>query len=157
MIAIGVSDLLVLGVDPGCTGAVTIIDQKGDAESFCFENATEAEIGEFMCDCKRISVRCFAALESVHSMPKQGVSSTFKFGKAYGFIRGVLIAVGIPFEDVTPQKWQKELGCLTKGDKNISRAKAQQLFPGLKMTNKTCDSVCIAEYARRLYHSRNGT
>jgi len=150
--------LIFLGVDPGCEGAMTVL-AANDSGSYvgdliAFGGATESEIA----DALRIfadDYEVFAALESVHSMPKQGVASTFKFGKAYGFIRGVLIALGIPFEDVTPQKWQKELGCLTKGDKNVSKAKAQQLFPGVKITNKTGDSVCIAEYAKRLWHQRN--
>jgi len=147
---------LFIGVDPGTEGAMTVF---GDVvpHIIAFKECTESEICEALHDLRRAcNGRWFGMLEAVHSMPNQGLSSTFKFGRAYGFIRGAMIAVGIPFEDVTPQKWQKALGCLTKGDKNVSRAKAQQLFPGLKMTNKTCDSVCIAEYARRTYNQRNG-
>lgn len=150
------SESLFIGVDPGMEGAITVIDHKDDVETFCLWKMTEAEIVAFFHDCKRVSKKCFAVLEEVHAMPKQGVSSTFKFGKAYGFVRGALMAAGIAFEDATPQTWQKELRCLTKGDKNISKAKAQQLFPGLHITNKTGDSVCIAEYARRIYHLRRG-
>lgn len=147
--------LIFLGIDPGCEGAATFIGFHFIDVILPFENATEADIANSL---RQIAEdhELFAVLESVHSMPKQGVSSTFKFGRAYGFVRGLLIALQIPFEDVTPQKWQKELGCMTKGDKNISKAKAQQLFPGVKITNKTGDSVCIAEYAKRLWHQRNG-
>lgn len=99
----------------------------------------------------------FAIIESVHSMPKQGVASSFKFGRSYGFLRGCLIASGIPFEEVTPQRWQKELGCLSKGNKNVTKARAQQLFPSLKITHATADALLLAEYARRLYARRNPT
>ena len=98
----------------------------------------------------------FAMLENVHSMPKQGVSSSFKFGQHFGFLRGILTAQGIPFELVTPQKWQKAMGCLTKGDKNISKAAAQRLFPRIKMTHAFADSILIAEYARRTVNAREG-
>jgi crossover junction endodeoxyribonuclease RuvC len=87
-------------------------------------------------------------------MPKQGVSSTFKFGVNYGFLRGMLTAHKIPFEEVTPQKWQKAMGCLSKGNKNVTKAKAQQLFPNLKITHKVADALLIAEYCRRTHVSR---
>jgi hypothetical protein len=61
-----------------------------------------------------------------------------------------------PFEEVSPQKWQKAMGCMTKGDKNVSKAKAQQLFPQLKITHAIADALLIAEYARRTYNQRNG-
>lgn len=148
--------MIFLGVDPGCDGAATVINQSGAVMAvLAFGSSTESDIARSVMDFASWG-NIFGVLEQVHSMPGQGVSSTFKFGKAYGFIRGVLIAVGIPFEDVTPQTWQRELKCLTGGDKNISKGKAQQLFPGVKVTNKTADSVCIAEYAKRLYHQRNG-
>ena len=47
-------------------------------------------------------------------------------------------------------RWQKYLGCLTKGDKNVSKAKAQELFPDLKITHAIADSLLIAEYGRRV-------
>lgn len=148
---------LYIGVDPGTEGAMTALGDGIEPKIINFAKLTESEIVEAVRDFGDMcNENWFGSLEAVHSMKGQGVSSTFKFGKAYGFIRGVLISCGVPFEDVTPQTWQKELKCLTKGDKNVSRAKAQQLFPGLKMTNKTCDSVCIAEYTRRLYHLRHG-
>lgn len=145
-----------LGVDPGCDGAAALIGSNGTLIALlAFGSSTEADIARSVEEWTRWG-KVFGVLEEVHSMPGQGVSSTFKFGRAYGFIRGVLITAGIPFDDATPQKWQRELKCLTGGDKNISKAKAQQLFPGVKVTNKTSDSVCIAEYCRRLYHQRNG-
>lgn len=148
---------LYVGVDPGTEGALTVLDESGVLEIVFFKVVTESDIISFLHDLRRAcNGNFFGVLEEVHSMPRQGVSSTFKFGKAYGFIRGALLAVGVPFDDATPQKWQRELKCLTGGDKNISKAKAQQLFPGVKVTNKTADSVCIAEYAKRLYHQRNG-
>lgn len=93
--------------------------------------------------------RCKAYLEQVHSMPGQGVASSFKFGQGYGALEMALTAVGIAFERVTPQKWQKALGCLTKGDKNVSKRKAQELFPTMKVTHATADALLIAEWGRR--------
>jgi len=90
-------------------------------------------------------------LERVHTMPGQGVASSGKFMMHYGFLRGVLVALGIPFEEVSPLKWQRALGCLSGGDKNVTKQKAQQLFPHLTITHATADALLIAEYGRRLY------
>jgi crossover junction endodeoxyribonuclease RuvC len=95
-------------------------------------------------------LRVTAALEKVHSMPGQGVVSSFKFGMGYGGLRMALLAANIPFRDVQPQAWQRSLGCLTGGDKNISKSMAQQLFPGMKITHAIADALLIAEWLRRM-------
>jgi hypothetical protein len=75
-----------------------------------------------------------------------GVKSAFTFGNGFGHLEMALTAAGIPFERVRPQVWQKALGCLTKGDKNITKRKAQEMFPGIKVTHATADSLLIAHY-----------
>jgi hypothetical protein len=49
------------------------------------------------------------------------------------------------------------MGCLTRGDKNVSKAKAQQLFPTMKITHAVADALLLAAYAQRLYQQRSGT
>ena len=78
-----------------------------------------------------------------------GVVSSFSFGRGYGNLEMALTAAGIPFERVRPQVWQKALGCMTKGDKNVSKRKAQELFPQLKITHATADALLLAEFGRR--------
>jgi hypothetical protein len=90
-----------------------------------------------------------AYIELVHSSPQMGVKSAFTFGNGFGHLEMALTAAGIPFERVRPQVWQKALGCLTKGDKNVSKRRAQELFPQLKVTHATADALLIAEYGRR--------
>jgi crossover junction endodeoxyribonuclease RuvC len=138
----------ILGIDPGASGGIAwITDGKPCVEKMpdtlqdlweLIENITGA-----------LPHRCKAYLEQVHSMPGQGVASSFKFGQGYGALEMALTAVGIAFERVTPQKWQKALGCLTKGDKNVSKRKAQELFPTMKVTHATADALLIAEWGRR--------
>jgi hypothetical protein len=41
------------------------------------------------------------------------------------------------------------MGCLTKGDKNVSKKRAQELFPSIKCTHATSDALLIAEYGNR--------
>jgi Holliday junction resolvasome RuvABC endonuclease subunit len=148
-----------IGVDPGMSGGIAVIGETGAGyvRMSKFSDKTEADISELF-NSVRADIQQsggFAVIERVHSMPKQGVASSFKFGQSYGFLRGMLIAHGIPFEEVTPQKWQKAMGCLTKGDKNVSKARAQQLFPEIahKITHATADALLLAFYAGGLYAS----
>lgn len=141
------SNKAYIGIDPGASGGIAVIG----GGTFAFKMPeTERDIWDAVTELSRVpDVTVTAAIETVHAMPKQGVSSTFKFGKGYGGLRMALIAAGIPFVDVSPQAWQKALGCLTRGDKNVSKAKAQQLFPNIKVTHAIADALLIAEWLRR--------
>jgi hypothetical protein len=104
----------------------------------------------------------FALIEGVHSGSfagrEQGVKSAFTFGQNYGHLIMALIAAGIPFERVTPRKWQGEFGLLKKpGEtdtqkKNRHKQRAAELFPTFRMTHAIADACLIAEYCRRNYH-----
>ena len=139
-----------IGIDPGESGSIVAIGVGGISMMRLSE--TEHDIAEFLkgfdADC------CFAVLEKVHAMPKQGVCSAFSFGASYGFLKGLLVGLRMPFEEVSPQAWQKTMGCRTGGDKNISKAAAQRLFPSLKVVHANADALLIAEYCRRLLVSR---
>lgn len=144
-----------IGIDPGASGAIAIIDPGCDQLATFKLDATERDIADWI-HAMTSGQQRHAFIESVHSMPKQGVSSSFKFGRSYGFLRGLLIGLQIPFEEVTPQRWQKEMSCLTGGDKNVSKSRAQQLWPELKWTHAISDAALIAEYGRRVLNQRNG-
>src|SRR5437879_13596898 len=45
-----------------------------------------------------VGARCTAAVELNHSMPKQGVSSTFLLGRGMGMWEGLLAALRIPYQ-----------------------------------------------------------
>ncbi len=140
----------VIGVDPGAKGAIAwITDGKP-----CVEKMPETlqDLWELV-DSIRAGWKtlhgCKAYIEAVHASPQMGTVSAFTFGQGFGRLEMALTAAGIPFERVSPQRWQKALGCLTKGDKNVSKRKAQELFPAMKCTHATSDALLIAEYGRR--------
>ena len=148
---------IIIGIDPGQSGGIAIID-SGKMIAFRMP-LTERDTWDVLSYRREPHPR-IAYLEKVGPMPKQGVSSTWKFGQHYGMLRAFLIAADIPFETVSPAKWQRAMGCLTKGDKNVSKRKAQELFPNAtictktkKITHAVADAMLIAEYGRRL---RNG-
>lgn len=141
--------MVYIGIDPGVHGGIAFID-KGEAFAVPIPE-TEADIIEVLKYYP--GEKKFALVERVHSSPQMGVKSAFTFGRGYGGLRMALVSLKIPFEEVAPNVWQKAMKCQTKGDKNVSKAKAQELFPDLKITHAIADSLLIAEYARRTHHA----
>lgn len=143
-----------IGIDPGASGGIGVIHPNGKATAFKMPD-TDRDIFDAIEEVKVMAAAngygCMAALEKVHAMPKQGVTSTFTFGVGYGGLRMALAALRIPFVDVTPQAWQKAMQCRTGGDKNVSKAAAQALFPMHKITHAIADALLIAEYLRRTH------
>jgi crossover junction endodeoxyribonuclease RuvC len=147
---------LIIGIDPGADGALAAI-RDGKQMIYRFKNQSEREIcrsvSSFMLD------DCRVFLEKVHAAPGQGVSSMFNFGTGYGFLRGVLTACGLPFEDVPPQAWQQKLGIGKKYEspaarKRAHKALAERLFPQLDINLSNCDALLIAEYGYRVMNGR---
>lgn len=145
------SSIFAIGVDPGKSGAIAWIDEAGAAGSEKLANMTDRDVFELLLDLRLAGnpQRVRALLEEVHAMPRQGVSSTFKFGVSFGGLRMALTAASIPFELVTPAKWQQAMRCRSHGDKNITKARAQELFPGVKVTHANADALLLAELCRR--------
>jgi hypothetical protein len=143
---------LVLGIDPGQNGSVALmgLNNEIEIELLEYDKMTPHDLANRLDTLKGL-IR-IAYIEAVHSMPAQGVASSFKFGRNFGFYLGVLIALKIPFKYVLPRAWQKHHRCLSKGDKNVTKRKAQELFPWLSITHSTADALLIAEYGR---HTEN--
>jgi hypothetical protein len=142
-----------IGVDPGKSGAICAINSNGDA---CVVVKTDKSYEKIWSKLLWYGIHdCEAVVESVNSMPGQGVASTFKFGESFGMLLGLMTASGIPFEKVRPAVWCKELGLKReKGEsntdwKNRHKQLAQKIFPDVDITHATADALLIAEYCRR--------
>ncbi len=142
-----------IGIDPGASGGLAGVGINDIAIPM---PGTERDIWEWIK--LKDDKDTFAVIEKVQGYIGNGHpgSTMFKFGQSYGGLRMALIAAGIPFEEVQPQKWQKALGITTRGReeskgefKNRLKARAQQLFPSIKVTLATADAILIAEYCRR--------
>ena len=144
-----------IGIDPGDQGGIAVLSADGSVVEVAKMPATPMDLLDFLSRHKDDS---FCVLERVGGLPGQGGSAMFNFGKGYGHLQMALLALGIPTNDVTPNKWEKSFQLGSSGKygktewKNRLKAKAQQLFPSLgrKITLATCDALLIAEYGRRL-------
>lgn len=141
-----------IGIDPGKSGAMAIINGKM-VTTIPFDEEAYADA------LARVDEKnAFAIVERVSAMPGQGVTSMFSFGENYGFIQGLLTAYNIPYELVMPRVWKKEFGVTS--DKNTSIAVAKRLFPdvSLKRTERCkkdddgiAEALLIAAFARRKF------
>ena len=142
----------IIGVDPGANGGIAwITDGKACVEKMpdTLQDLWELVVSiSLEAGTGGMGIRAY--LEAVSSSPQMGVVSAFSFGRGYGNLEMALTAAGIPFERVRPQVWQKALGCMTKGDKNVSKRRAQELFPDRKITHATADALLIAHYGTRI-------
>ena len=141
----------IIGIDVGINGGIAwITDGKACVEKMPDTLQDLWELVEsigFEAGTGGTGIKAY--LEAVSSSPQMGVVSSFSFGRGYGNLEMALTAAGIPFERVRPQVWQKALGCMTKGDKNVSKRKAQELFPDRKITHDTADALLIAHYGTK--------
>jgi hypothetical protein len=136
-----------IGIDPGTNGGIAwIMDGKPCVEKM---PDTLQDLWELLRDIASEG-KCHAYLEAVSSSPQMGVVSSFTFGRGYGNLEMALTAAGIPFTRVRPQVWQKALNCLTGGLKNVTKKRAQELFPTIKCTHAVSDALLLAEYGRRI-------
>ncbi len=156
--------MIYLGIDPGSKGGYSlIIEYSGDSAFPCIQSNIWDDLS-FKKELKYFrnnlpDEHMFCILEKVHSMPKQGVKSTFTFGMNFGYIKGVLAALEIPYQEVPPHVWKKEFS-LTGTDKKASIAATQKLFPSVDLlptprsrvpSDGMAESLLLAEYARRIY------
>lgn len=164
--------MIFVGIDPGLTGGIAVIDKETRPIFVSAFHAIDGEFNHFqfadMLNDIRLAhpleippgTRMYVGLEKVNAMPGQGVSSMFKFGNTYGKIQGVLAAKHIPYELVTPQAWTKVMLAGENKDDKKNRGKlvAQRLWPELELReNERCrtvhsgmaDALLIAEFMRR--------
>ncbi|MFH1186224.1 MAG: hypothetical protein V1755_14485 [Chloroflexota bacterium] len=156
--------MIYLGIDPGKSGAIVALPHR----EWIGLDETIADIWLWL---RALTPPVTALLEEVHSRPAcdkrgktvRGIRCTFAFGRAFGNVEAALIIagveMGIRFERVMPQRWQRAIGLtVVKGEarpdhKRRLKALAQELFPGAKITNQTADAYLLAEVCRRMHRA----
>jgi hypothetical protein len=145
--------VIYIGIDPGKHGGIAAVVDAGCVLSVCKMPQTPAGLVDAfraILSCRAVEGPAWATLERVSASPQMGVVSAFTFGQGYGGLKVALTALGVPFEEVSPVRWQNLMDCRTRGDKNVSKARAQALFPRHTITHAIADALLLAEYGRRL-------
>ncbi len=157
---------LYVAIDPGLSGAVaaitaesslvslqdtpTLIVRKGKKNRNTYvESAMAALLIALTPSDKNILV----TIESVHSMPAQGVVSVGTFMMGFGIWLGICAALRLPIQRVEPAVWKRAMGLAAGSDKNASIILASRLFPSASLERKKdhgrAESLLLAEFARR--------
>lgn len=150
--------MLIIGIDPGLkSGAWGAITHSGVFVG-CGDiphddtRILSKHLKEILME--MISGRDFEIVsEDVHSMPNQGISSTYRFGRAVGAIEAVCAALPGTWHIVSPQRWKRDMGL--PSEKEACRSVAINLFPEAKQYldkkkhHNRAEALLIAEWFRR--------
>lgn len=161
--------MIYIGIDPGVSGGIAVLGSAGQVFDTHKMPETPADLAE--CFRSILTLRGIdrpgvsACLERVNAgvfgqqkTGRMGVTSAFSFGRVVGRLEQVLACAEVPYTFISPITWQNALGCRTHGDKNISKARAQQLFPSLhKITHAIADALLLAEFCRRAHGQEAAT
>ena len=148
-------DKLFIGIDPGMNGGITFITKEMDTEQMkpfrCPRESKE------MAEILQVGIKQFETkdvilfVEHVWSFPGDGRVGAFRFGYNYGLWKGMASAFGIDVYNIPPRKWMYSYDMPSKMQskerKRWLRNVAETLYPNVKITFNTSDSVLIAHYA----------
>jgi crossover junction endodeoxyribonuclease RuvC len=125
----------ITAIDPGLSGAAVVLEQIGGTVVLLslIDLPTVGEGAK-----RRLEAVTFASwlkdyapqhayVEAGRSMPRQGIASTFRFGRACGAVEGVIAGQSIPLTLVEASTWKKFLRL--NSNKEDCRARAIQLLP----------------------------
>lgn len=133
----------ILAVDPGLSGAIAFY--APDAPDLVTAEDVPVVAGEI--DAVTLAARIrqmaptMAIIELVGARPGQGVTSMFKFGRAFGTVIGVIGTLQLPIHYVSPQRWKKHFRL--SAEKEDARREAIRLFP-----------ASAAQFLRKKDHGR---
>ena len=153
--------MIVFGIDPGVSGAVSIYEDKKLKEVIDMPTMSEGKKNKKQINAAQLSLEIkqringssetAVVIEHVTAMPGQGVTSMFNFGQTFGALKGICAALDLPIFFVRPSKWKKHFE-LINSSKDASRTKAIEMYPKLsnqlskkKDVNKS-DAILIARF-----------
>lgn len=148
--------IIYSGVDPGKSGAIASIDMDGTILKVSRFNQADTEgrialiIGDHFAELDQEAIHA-ATIERVGAMPKQGLTSTFTFGRVYGEAWAGLMLSKCRVSSIAPSTWQSEMRLPKKSEysahKRAIKQEAEKRW-GKVFTLDQVDAIYIAEWAR---------
>tara|TARA_R110002020_G_scaffold118349_2_gene270574 strand:+ start:2619 stop:3095 length:477 start_codon:yes stop_codon:yes gene_type:complete len=142
-----------IGIDPGKSGGVTMIQGKKIKTYKCPQRTEDMSIlfSLLIGDSSSYDVKLL--MERVWARPNNAVRSAFAYGVNYGQWMGIIACHEVPLQTCLPNQWISYYKC----DKNLEyqerkrwlKEKAKSLYPNLNITLTTADSILIADYAMK--------
>ncbi|MDR1048749.1 MAG: hypothetical protein LBL51_03250 [Synergistaceae bacterium] len=156
---------LFIGIDPGLSGAVAVVDEKlqilglEDTPVVRAGGKTQYNVAEMAALIRRFVLmgddvgNVLAVLEAQQGLPGQGVTSTFHTGYGYGLWCGILGTMELPYRTVRPSVWTRKVLAGSPGEgKARSIAFTLKMFPAAELIPPGCrkprdgraDAACLA-------------
>ena len=147
--------MIYIGIDPGKFGALAIINGN-KVETVPYNKKVYSKTLEKYANLPLSKCRC--VVEHVHSMPNQGVKSTFNFGRNFGYIIGLLEGYNIKYHLVASLKWKNFYNLTGKGKQaSIDLVHKKFITANLRKTNRSkgddhnlAEAVLLANYGKSL-------
>lgn len=123
--------MIVLGIDPGISGAIALHDgqlRRVEDMPVSGKEVDAAILADVLEDMLQGRERPdLVVIERQQAFPKQGGTSCFITGQRYGVILGICACLDWPVERVLPRTWKRATG--TPTEKDGARARASELMP----------------------------
>jgi Holliday junction resolvasome RuvABC endonuclease subunit len=152
--------MITIGIDPGQTGGVSIVSNGQWIDGMRMPIITRGKwkhvdsraLHNFFKTSPVLFGPITFVIESVHSMPSQGVASSFAFGRATGAAEAWAMTYHHPVEWVTPATWKKALGLSSDKQASLDACKlhfgANKLWD-VKANDGIAESALIALWWQR--------
>lgn len=148
-----------IGIDPGASGGMCVLTSDNNVEIGDYAKQGIVGYARALRDIMESDITIkMIAVEKVASMPAQGVKSVFSFGERYGELQGMLQTLGLGYDLVRPQLWQKACGVKPKSTKKDIAAVMNRLYPNAELygpkggvMDGRADALGIAHYLRKTY------
>ena len=160
--------MLVIGIDPGISGAICFMEDGKITDVIEMPSMAEGKKNKKQVNGRQIfneislvknkflKDQMSVVVEQVSAMPGQGVTSMFNFGQSFGVIKGICSAMELPIFYVRPAKWKKYFN-LINSEKDASRTRAIEIFPyfsaqlSKKKDNNKADAILLASFFYETY------
>lgn len=119
---------MILGIDPGISGGWACIDGSGHLLHWSRMPTLQLRTKRII-DARLMHEQLApldlddAIIEQVHAMPRQGVSSSFSFGRSTGAAEAVAMISAPRGHWVTPAVWKKALGLSASKQASLDAAR----------------------------------
>lgn len=141
------------GIDPGKKGAIAWLSQDGHLTAVEMPSTTK-DVLDVIESMAQHDVKMLA-LEKPIAMPGQGTKTTSTVFQAYGVLVAGLTVFNVPFIEVAPARWKRNLDLTAS--KDLSRERATQMFPDYAHLWKLKRQDGVAEAALLAYWAKTQT
>jgi crossover junction endodeoxyribonuclease RuvC len=161
--------MITVGIDSGQKGGIAALNHKGQLVGYtrmpvlnikkkkafdlrAADTWLKSVLAEFhVTDTRQIEF----VVEQVHAMPKQGVSSSFQFGRMYGGVEAWAVGTGVSVMHFTPSVWKPAMQLTTS--KQVSLDAARLRFGDLDIWQvKANDGIAEAALLAAYWQQQRG-